>query len=851
LARRWPAALPVALIVAAGGAATMVAVAASDRTSNAYSDYLERADVGDVIINPAMATQEIAEEIRGLPGVERVTMSALLTTSFDQLEPMPRPDAAVTDVIDENTTFVLGSSDGRYFDMDRPVVQSGRMPTGAGEAVITPETSAAHDLHVGDVVPMSFWGLGIPDGLVGEALEQFENEIVAPLGVEQVTIVGIVVLADEVLPEDLYPRQRMIVSPDLAAKYDCLPSEPPPGLTLAENIAILVPDECAFAQHYFSVQLAGGAAAVKPALDEFLDIINRRNQSLLEISDLGQVPGQPPQYFLIPTETQLDLERVDLAVRPTVAALLVLALVAGTIAVALAGLAVWREVQRSSGDQAQWHQLGVPTRTRAFVTALPPAVAAVVGGLVAIPIAWWFDTGPVGLVSALEPDAGRRLQARSVLGLLTVVVLVLLAAACLAVLTARRTSAAGTNSDVRQGTRGALLTHGSPVLSEGLRAAYGRRSAIPVIAGITLAMASFVAALAFGNSLSNLIATPTSYGWPWDAAAMTGGGYGDLDIDAAHQLLDDDPDVEDWTYLGFINQISLDGEPMAAVIDSGVGKRATITVLDGELPDAADEVAVGSATAEDRDLDVGDTVELGGMVTPRPAVVTGIVVLPTLGPFVSDRVSAGVGLLVTDALFDAPDLEMFREAATGWYAFVGVDLADEAHDAATVARIEQSLAGLDRYGVPALTYPTPVRPAEIIDAEDTRSLPLLFGIGFAGVAAIGLGVASWASARARRRELAVLAALGLADRQVRHTIWVQSLATMLLALAIGVPVGVVTGRALWRAFASSLGVVPDPTTSSIAVVLVVLAGVVAAVVAALIPSHLATRVSPAAGLRAE
>jgi ABC-type antimicrobial peptide transport system permease subunit len=64
-------------------------------------------------------------------------------------------------------------------------------------------------------------------------------------------------------------------------------------------------------------------------------------------------------------------------------------------------------------------------------------------------------------------------------------------------------------------------------------------------------------------------------------------------------------------------------------------------------------------------------------------------------------------------------------------------------------------------------------------------------------------------------------------------------------------VGVVTGRALWRAFASSLGVVPDPTTSSIAVVLVVLAGVVAAVVAALIPSHLATRVSPAAGLRAE
>ena len=151
---------PFALVVGLGGAATMLAIAAADRTANAYADYLDRSDVGDVVINPAVARQEIDAVIRNLPGVERVTTSALFTVSFDEGKPMRQPGPEVTDVIDDRSAFVLGSHDGRYFDMDRPAVSAGRMPTGPSEAVVTPETAVALDIEVGDVVPMSFWHSG-------------------------------------------------------------------------------------------------------------------------------------------------------------------------------------------------------------------------------------------------------------------------------------------------------------------------------------------------------------------------------------------------------------------------------------------------------------------------------------------------------------------------------------------------------------------------------------------------------------------------------------------------------------------------------------------------------------------
>ncbi len=77
------------------------------------------------------------------------------------------------------------------------------------------------------------------------------------------------------------------------------------------------------------------------------------------------------------------------------------------------------------------------------------------------------------------------------------------------------------------------------------------------------------------------------------------------------------------------------------------------------------------------------------------------------------------------------------------------------------------------------------------------------------------------------------------------------MATMVAALAVGVPLGVVAGRLLWRSFARQLGVVPDPASPWLPVLIAVAGGILIALVAALPPAQLAPRTMPADALRAE
>ena len=66
-----------------------------------------------------------------------------------------------------------------------------------------------------------------------------------------------------------------------------------------------------------------------------------------------------------------------------------------------------------------------------------------------------------------------------------------------------------------------------PEISEGIRAAFGgNRGAAVVVASGTIATAVFLAAVVFGTSLSALVSTPRSYGWPWDLGVMVNFGYG-------------------------------------------------------------------------------------------------------------------------------------------------------------------------------------------------------------------------------------------------------------------------------------------------------------------------------------
>jgi putative ABC transport system permease protein len=148
-------------------------------------------------------------------------------------------------------------------------------------------------------------------------------------------------------------------------------------------------------------------------------------------------------------------------------------------------------------------------------------------------------------------------------------------------------------------------------------------------------------------------------------------------------------------------------------------------------------------------------------------------------------------------------------------------------------------------------YADPVRPAEIVDADSMRTVPLAVGALLATAATIALVSAVVISVRSRRRELGTLRALGFTGRQLRTSVRVQAAATMAVAMAIGVPLGLVVGRLAWRSFAARLGVVTEPTMPWLWIAATVAGGLVVAVAAAAVPARIASRVDVSRALRAD
>ena len=74
---------------------------------------------------------------------------------------------------------------------------------------------------------------------------------------------------------------------------------------------------------------------------------------------------------------------------------------------------------------------------------------------------------------------------------------------------------------------------------------------------------------------------------------------------------------------------------------------------------------------------------------------------------------------------------------------------------------------------------------------------------------VALGIALVGSVRSRRRDLAVLKAIGFTRRQLSLMIETQAVVTVLAGAVIGIPLGVALGSTVWRRFADDLGVLAE------------------------------------------
>ena len=91
----------------------------------------------------------------------------------------------------------------------------------------------------------------------------------------------------------------------------------------------------------------------------------------------------------------------------------------------------------------------------------------------------------------------------------------------------------------------------------------------------------------------------------------------------------------------------------------------------------------------------------------------------------------------------------------------------------------------------------------------------------------------------------------LLGRQLAAIVFWQATTVAVVAIAAGIPLGIAAGRAIWRAFAISLGVVPVPVVQAWLIVALAAGALLAASALAAVPAMSAARSRPGPLLRTE
>jgi MacB-like periplasmic core domain/FtsX-like permease family len=525
---------------------------------------------------------------------------------------------------------------------------------------------------------------------------------------------------------------------------------------------------------------------------------------------------------------------------------------------------VARQLAIDSDDNPTLSALGM-SRAQLWITGLARVgAAALAGALLAVPAAFALSTfAPIGLTRTADPSPGFAAD-WTVLGLgvlLTVLVVVIIAAIPAWSATRAATRAFAPFSG-EGGARPSAISHlvarwgAGPSAATGVRLALERgrgRTAVPVrtsIAGVSLGIAVVAAAVTFGASLQRLIATPRLYGVPWDMVITSGDTQ--TDFSRVGRTLLALPEVRGvavgrWGLTTTINGLDID----TTALDPEVGDRVAPPVLEGRAPSSDSrsgrvlEIVLGTRTMRRLGLHLGQLVRarVGELELTVPARVVGRGVIPSF----NESARLGDGAWIS------------YRAGT---ALAGIDPASPEAGANTAFLIlrpnvvhgpflDRAAAYLGTKVDDDLFEPPVAAASDIVNFGRVRDLPQVLGGVLALFATATLIHTLVTSIRRRRRDLAILKTIGFVRGQVRRAVATHALTLTILALFIGIPVGVAVGRWLWAILANGLGVVSSPIVPVLAVSIAAPVALVAAGLVAALPARSAARTKPAIVLRSE
>jgi hypothetical protein len=355
-----------------------------------------------------------------------------------------------------------------------------------------------------------------------------------------------------------------------------------------------------------------------------------------------------------------------------------------------------------------------------------------------------------------------------------------------------------------------------------------------------------IGAQTFLAGMDDAIASPARFGATWDVEASINDVSGIEGFPAFVDRVASSDDVTD-SALAARGLIKIDDVTQPTYAITSTKGTVDYTTLHGRDPAREGEVALGPETAERYGVDIGDTVTAENDAGDAFELdVVGIALLPT-----TPHSSYDQGAWVTPE-----QLEAIAGAAPGEQRPGDPEEALPPVQPGQLLRLrdgvdpatwgEQFDDGSGLYLVLPAT-----EPIDLGNLRNVRSLPLLFAL-FTLVLAVGT-VAHVCASVVRRRgtEIAVLKALGMTSRNVRAALAWQATTLSVIGLAVGVPLGVVLGRTLWRLVANETPFVFSPPVAVVALLVALPVTVLLANLIAAIPGRRVARVSPAELLHQE